>query len=121
MPVLVVDDSKFMSSVLAALLHKMGFKDVEEVSDGTTALQRICERRYGLVICDWTMEPVSGYDLLHTLRADEKLAKIPFIMVTADSDIKRVIDAKNAGVDGYITKPFNAATLRSKIDQALAG
>ncbi len=119
-PVLVVDDTKSMSGVLVALLHKIGFKDVDAAPDGVTALQKMCERKYGLVISDWKMKPVSGYDLLEAVRADDTLAATPFIMVTADNDIQKVIDARNARVDAYIMKPFDVTTLRSKIEQALA-
>ena len=72
------------------------------------------------MISDWKMEPVSGLDLLQAIRNDESLAKIPFIMITGDSDIKKVINARNAGVNGYLTKPFDADTLRSKIEAALS-
>ena len=119
LPILVVDDNKSITGVLAALLRKIGFTDIDEVHDGVTALQKIIERKYGLVISDWQMEPVTGHDLLQAIRNDESLAKIPFIMITADPDIKKVIDAKNAGVNGYITKPFDVYTLRSKIEKAL--
>jgi two-component system chemotaxis response regulator CheY len=119
MPILVVDDNKSITGVLAALLHKIGFKDVDQVHDGVTALQKIIERKYGLVISDWQMEPVTGFDLLQAIRNDESLADILFIMITGDPDIKKVIGAKNAGVDGYLTKPFDAKTLESKIDKAL--
>ena len=119
LPILVVDDNKSITGVLAALLRKIGFTDIDEVHDGVTALQKIIERKYGLVISDWQMEPVTGHDLLQAIRNDESLAKIPFIMITADPDIKKVINAKNAGVNGYITKPFDVYTLRSKIEKAL--
>ncbi len=119
-PVLVVDDTKSMSGVVVALLRKIGFTDVEEAPDAVTALQKLCDRRYGLVISDWKMEPVSGLQLLQAVRADASLAETPFIMVTSDADHKKVIAARNAGVNAYITKPFDGATLRSKIEQALA-
>jgi two-component system, chemotaxis family, chemotaxis protein CheY len=120
MPILVVDDSESMRCLLVSFLHKIGFTDVDSVPDGIAALQKICERQYGLVISDWIMEPVSGYDVLQAIRADETLAMTPFIMVTADPDIQKVTAAKNALVDGYITKPFDADTLKFKIEQALA-
>jgi len=100
-------------------LKKIGFTDVDEVHDGVSALQRILERKYGLVISDWKMQPVTGLDLLQAMRKDEGLSKIPFIMITADPDIRKVIGARNAGVNGYLTKPFDADTLRSKIEKAL--
>jgi len=120
LPILVVDDNKSITGVLAALLSKIGFTDVDQVHDGVSALQRILERKYGLVISDWKMEPVTGLDLLQAIRNDESLSKIPFIMITADPDIKKVIGARNAGVNGYLTKPFDADTLRGKIEKALS-
>ena len=74
------------------------------------------ERKYGLVISDWNMEPMTGYDLLQEVRSDPALSEIPFIMVTAESKTENVIAAKKAGVSNYIVKPFNAQTLKSKID-----
>jgi two-component system, chemotaxis family, chemotaxis protein CheY len=120
LPILVVDDNKSITGVLAALLNKIGFKDVDQVHDGVSALQRIIERKYGLVISDWQMEPVTGHDLLQAIRKEESLAKTPFIMITGDPDIKKVIRARKSGVNGYITKPFDVDTLRSKIEEALA-
>jgi two-component system, chemotaxis family, chemotaxis protein CheY len=120
LPILVVDDNKSITGVLAALLKKIGFTDVDEVYDGVSALQKILERKYGLVISDWKMQPVTGLDLLQAMRKDEGLSKIPFIMITADPDIHKVIGARNAGVNGYLTKPFDADTLRSKIEKAVS-
>jgi two-component system, chemotaxis family, chemotaxis protein CheY len=120
MPILVVDDSPSMGGLIVALLRKIGFKEIDCVADGVSALQKICERKYGLVISDWIMEPVSGYEILQAIRSDETLAMTPFIMITADPDIKKVVAAKNALVDAYITKPFDADTLKFKIQQALA-
>jgi two-component system chemotaxis response regulator CheY len=77
-------------------------------------------KRYGLVISDWNMEPMTGYDLLKEVRADASLGKTPFIMVTAESKTENVIAAKKAGVNNYIVKPFNAQTLQSKIEAVFA-
>ena len=78
------------------------------------------DKRYGLVISDWNMEPMTGYELLRQVRADPDLAPVPFIMVTAESKTENVIAAKQAGVSNYIVKPFNAETLKSKIDAVFA-
>ena len=115
-PVLVVDDYKTMIRIIRNLLKQLGFEDVDEASDGTEALGKMKERRYGLVISDWNMEPMTGYELLKQVRADSGLAKTPFIMVTAESKTENVIAAKKAGVNNYIVKPFNAQTLKGKVE-----
>ena len=116
MPVLVVDDYNTMIRILRNLLKQLGFQDIDDASDGSAALSKMREKRYGLVISDWNMEPMTGYDLLKEVRNDPGLMKIPFIMVTAESKTENVIAAKKAGVNNYIVKPFNAATLKTKID-----
>jgi two-component system chemotaxis response regulator CheY len=116
MPVLVVDDYKTMIRIIRNLLKQLGFADVDEASDGTAALNMMREKDYGLIISDWNMEPMTGYELLREVRADDRLSRTPFIMVTAESKTDNVVAAKKAGVNNYIVKPFNAATLKSKID-----
>ncbi len=119
MPVLVVDDYQTMIRILRNLLKQIGFKDVDDASDGTAALAKLKEKQYGLVISDWNMEPMTGYELLQHVRADEKLSELPFIMVTAEAKTENVIAAKKAGVNNYIVKPFNAQTLQAKITAVL--
>ena len=121
MPVLVVDDYSTMIRIIRNLLRQIGFEDIDEAPDGAAALAKMQERRYGLVISDWNMEPMSGYELLKQVRASSALAKTPFIMVTAESKTENVIAAKNAGVNNYIVKPFNAQTLKAKIEAAFTG
>lgn len=116
MPILVVDDYKTMIRIIRNLLKQLGFNDVDEAADGTEALAKAKAKKYGLIISDWNMEPMTGYELLKEIRSDEHLARTPFIMVTAESKTENVIAAKKAGVNNYIVKPFNAATLKSKID-----
>ncbi|MFN3351563.1 response regulator [Pseudorhodoplanes sp.] len=116
MPVLVVDDYTTMVRIIRNLLRQVGFTDVDDACDGLSALRRLREKRYSLVISDWNMEPMTGYDLLTEMRADPELVSVPFIMITAESKTENVIAAKKAGVSNYIVKPFNAATLKSKID-----
>jgi two-component system, chemotaxis family, chemotaxis protein CheY len=116
MPVLIVDDYKTMIRIIRNLLKQLGFANVDEAGDGTTALNMMREKQYGLIISDWNMEPMTGYELLREVRADDQLSRTPFIMVTAESKTENVIAAKKAGVNNYIVKPFNAATLKSKID-----
>jgi two-component system chemotaxis response regulator CheY len=116
MPVLVVDDYRTMVRIIHNLLRQVGFSDLDDAADGATALEKLRSRRYGLVISDWNMEPMTGYDLLQTIRADEELTDTPFIMITAESKTANVLAAKQAGVSNYIVKPFNAQTLKSKIE-----
>jgi two-component system chemotaxis response regulator CheY len=116
MPVLVVDDYNTMIRIIRNLLKQIGFQDIDDAADGSAALARMREKRYGLVISDWNMEPMTGYELLKEVRADPGLSKTPFIMVTAESKTENVIAAKKAGVNNYIVKPFNAQTLQSKIE-----
>jgi two-component system chemotaxis response regulator CheY len=121
MPVLVVDDYTTMIRIIRNLLNQLGFKDVDEATDGSAALHKMRVRRYGLVISDWNMEPMTGYDLLRQVRADPALYTTPFIMVTAESKTANVIAAKQAGVNNYIVKPFNAETLKTKIEAVFPG
>ncbi|WP_150524660.1 MULTISPECIES: response regulator [Roseibium] len=116
MPVLVVDDYKTMIRIIRNLLKQLGFEDIDDAADGTEALEKMKQRKYGLVISDWNMEPMTGYELLKQVRADSGLSKTPFIMVTAESKTENVIAAKKAGVNNYIVKPFNAQTLKGKIE-----
>ncbi len=115
MPVLIVDDYKTMLRIIRNLLKQIGFQNVDEATDGQAALERLRQRHYGLVISDWNMEPMTGLDLLREVRADESLRPVPFIMVTAESKTENVVAAKEAGVNNYIVKPFNAATLKNKL------
>lgn len=115
MQVLVVDDYKTMIRIIRNLLKQLGFNNVDDAADGSAALEMMRSRRYGLVISDWNMEPMTGYELLKEVRSDEKLKATPFIMVTAESKTENVIAAKKAGVNNYIVKPFNAATLKGKL------
>jgi two-component system chemotaxis response regulator CheY len=119
MKVLVVDDYSTMRRIIRNLLTQIGYTEIDEASDGNDALQKLRAVHYGLVISDWNMEPMTGFDLLKQVRADDKLKTTPFIMVTAESKTENVVAAKQAGVDNYIVKPFNAATLQSKINAVI--
>lgn len=120
MNVLVVDDYQTMVRILKNLLKQIGFANVDEASDGKEALSKIQNKEYGLVISDWNMEPMTGYDLLKAVRgANDYYSEVPFIMVTAESKTENVIAAKKAGVNNYIVKPFNAETLKGKIESVL--
>jgi len=119
-PILIVDDYKTMIRIIRNLLKQIGFEDVDEAADGSEALAKLRQKKYSLIISDWNMEPMTGYELLKEVRSDMQLSKTPFIMVTAESKTENVIDAKKAGVNNYIVKPFNAQTLKSKIDSVFA-
>ena len=121
MPILVVDDYNTMVRIIGNLLRQLGFQDIDAAPDGSAALVKMRDRKYGLVISDWNMEPMTGYELLKQMRADPHLNTTPFIMVTAESKTENVIAAKQAGVNNYIVKPFNADTLKNKIDAVFRG
>ena len=116
MPVLVVDDYGTMVRIIRNLLRQLGFADIDDARDGAEAIAKMHNRRYGLVISDWNMEPMTGFDLLRQVRSDPTLGETPFIMVTAESKTENVIAARKAGVNNYIVKPFNAQTLKAKIE-----
>ncbi len=115
MHILIVDDYKTMLRIIRNLLNQLGFQNVDEATDGSAALLKMRERNFGLVISDWNMEPMTGLQLLKEVRADSRLKSTPFIMVTAESKTENVVAAKAAGVNNYIVKPFNAATLKTKL------
>lgn len=119
MSILIVDDYKTMLRIIRNLLKQLGFNNVDEATDGSMALQKLRDRDYGLVISDWNMEPMTGIQLLREVRADSKLKNLPFIMITAESKTENVVAAKEAGVNNYIVKPFNAATLKTKLSTVL--
>jgi two-component system, chemotaxis family, chemotaxis protein CheY len=118
--VLIVDDYKTMLRIIRNLLKQLEFDNVEEATDGAEALQKLRAGNFGLVISDWNMAPMTGLDLLKEVRADARLKDMPFIMITAESKTENVVAAKQAGVSNYIVKPFNAETLKEKIEKVLA-
>lgn len=114
--VLVVDDYKTMTRIIRNLLKQIGFSDIDDAANGEEALKLLQDKSYGLVISDWNMQPMTGYELLKAIRADDNLKHLPFIMVTAEAKSDNVVAAKEAGVNNYIVKPFNAQTLKEKIE-----
>jgi two-component system chemotaxis response regulator CheY len=119
MNVLIVDDYKTMLRIIRNLLKQIDFNNVEEASDGAEALGKLRTGHFGLVISDWNMQPMTGLELLQEVRQDSKLKTLPFIMITAESKTENVVAAKQAGVSNYIVKPFNAETLKEKIEKVL--
>jgi two-component system chemotaxis response regulator CheY len=120
MNVLIVDDYKTMLRIIRNLLKQIDFNNVEEASDGAEALGKLRTGNFGLVISDWNMAPMTGLELLQEVRQDTRLKSLPFIMITAESKTENVVAAKQAGVSNYIVKPFNAETLKEKIEKVLA-
>ena len=118
--VLIVDDYKTMLRIIRNLLKQIEFNNVEEATDGADAMVKLRTGNFGLVISDWNMAPMSGLQLLQEMRADIRLKSTPFIMVTAESKTENVVAARQAGVSSYIVKPFNAETLRDKIEKVLS-
>jgi two-component system chemotaxis response regulator CheY len=117
--VLVVDDYATERRIVKNLLTEIGITSIDQAGDGITALQKLRERKYDLVISDWTMEPMTGLQLLKKVRADSSLNSTRFIMISTESKTENVIAAKEAGVNNYIVKPFNANTLEQKIQTVL--
>ncbi len=116
MPILIVDDYKTMLRIIKNLLNQLGFENIDEATDGAMAFEKAKEKKYGMIISDWNMEPVSGYEFLQKVRADSEISTTPFIMITAESKTENVVAAKQAGVSNYIVKPFNAPTLKGKME-----
>jgi two-component system chemotaxis response regulator CheY len=115
--ILVVDDSGAVRSIVKKLLVQLGYGVIDEAANGVEALAKIDATPYSLVISDWNMEPMNGRVLLDRVRKNPKFASLPFIMMTAESDVDRVADAKYAGVSSFINKPFNGEALQAKIAQ----
>jgi two-component system, chemotaxis family, chemotaxis protein CheY len=118
--ILVVDDYNTMVRIVRKLLKQIGYDDVDEASNGDMALGMIQKNQYGLIISDWNMEPMTGFELLQHIRAAEATAKTPFILVTAESRPDNIMAAQKSGANGYLVKPFTAPVLKEKIEKALA-
>ena len=118
--ILIVDDFSTMRRIVKNLLNDLGFFNTAEADDGHSALAELRKGPFDLIITDWNMPGMPGIDLLKQVRADATLAKIPVLMVTAEAKREQIIEAAQAGVSGYVIKPFTAATLKEKIDKILA-
>ncbi len=117
MRILVVDDFSTMRRIIKNVLHELGYANTAEADDGKTALPMLQGGSYDFVITDWNMPGMQGIDLLKAIRSDAKLAKTPVLMVTAEAKKDQIVMAAQAGVNGYIVKPFTAETLREKISK----
>ena len=117
MKILIVDDFSTMRRIIKNLLRDLGFNNTQEADDGTTALPILQAGGIDFLITDWNMPGMQGIDLLKAVRADEQLSALPVLMVTAETKREQIIEAAQAGVNGYIVKPFTAATLKEKIEK----
>jgi two-component system, chemotaxis family, chemotaxis protein CheY len=117
MKILIVDDFSTMRRIIKNLLRDLGFNNTQEADDGLTALPILQAGGIDFLVTDWNMPGMQGIDLLKTVRADEKLSSLPVLMVTAETKREQIIEAAQAGVNGYTVKPFTAATLKEKIEK----
>ncbi|GGW73762.1 chemotaxis response regulator CheY [Alteromonas halophila] len=117
MKILVVDDFSTMRRIIKNLLKDLGFSNIQEADDGNTALPMLQQGDFDFVVTDWNMPGMQGIDLLRAIRSDDKLKQLPVLMVTAEAKKEQIVAAAQAGVNGYVVKPFTAATLKEKLDK----
>ncbi|MEM9102075.1 MAG: chemotaxis response regulator CheY [Pseudomonadota bacterium] len=117
MKILVVDDFSTMRRIVKNLLRDLGFTNTQEADDGNTALPMLKSGGFDFLVTDWNMPGMQGIDLLKNVRADPELKSLPVLMVTAEAKREQIVEAAQAGVNGYIVKPFTAGTLKEKIDK----
>jgi two-component system chemotaxis response regulator CheY len=117
MKVLVVDDFATMRRIVKGVLKQLGFSDIIEAENGSSALDELKKEKVGLIVSDWNMPKMTGLDLLKAVRGDERLKSIPFIMVTAEGQKENVLEAVKAGVSNYIVKPFTPETFNEKLQK----
>ena len=115
MKILVVDDFSTMRRIIKNLLKDLGFANIQEADDGNTALPMLQQGDFDFVVTDWNMPGMQGIDLLRAIRADANLKHIPVLMVTAEAKKEQIVAAAQAGVNGYVIKPFTAGTLKAKL------
>ena len=117
MKILIVDDFSTMRRIVKNLLRDLGFTNTQEADDGNTALPMLQKGDFDFLVTDWNMPGMTGIDLLRAVRADERLKSIPVLMVTAEAKREQIVAAAQAGVNGYVVKPFTAAVLKEKIEK----
>ena len=117
MKILVVDDFSTMRRIVKNLLRDLGFSNISEADDGSTALPMLQSGNFDFLVTDWNMPGMTGIDLLKNVRADDRLKNMPVLMVTAEAKREQIIEAAQAGVNGYVVKPFTAAVLKEKIEK----
>jgi two-component system chemotaxis response regulator CheY len=118
---LVVDDFSTMRRIVRNFLNDLGYQDITEAEDGTTALPILKQGNIDFLVTDWNMPGMHGLELLKAVRADPQLARMPVLLITAEAKREQIVEAARAGVNGYVVKPFTAQTLREKIEKVLAG
>ncbi len=116
MRVLVVDDFSTMRKIIKGIMRKLGFTNLEEAEDGTTALPKLKKEKCDFVISDWNMPNMNGLEFLKAIRSDEDLKGLPFLMVTAEAKKENILDAIKSGANNYIVKPFTEEVLQQKLD-----
>lgn len=117
MKILVVDDFSTMRRIIKNLLRDLGFTNISEADDGSTALPMLQSGDFDFLVTDWNMPIMTGIDLLKAVRADERLSTMPVLLVTAEAKKDQIVEAAQAGVNGYVVKPFTAETLKEKIEK----
>ncbi|MFT6028346.1 MAG: two-component system chemotaxis response regulator CheY [Oleiphilaceae bacterium] len=117
MKILVVDDFSTMRRIIKNLLRDLGFSNADEADDGNTALPMLQTGKYDFLVTDWNMPGMTGIELLQHVRADDNLKTLPVLMVTAEAKRDQIVAAAQAGVNGYVVKPFTAAVLKEKIEK----
>ena len=115
--ILVVDDFSTMIRIVTNLLKELGFTNIDDANDGSKAWPMIQTGKYDFIVSDWNMPEMTGIELLRNVRAHPDFSDMPFMLITAEQKRSQILDAAQAGVDGYIVKPFTAATLKEKIDK----
>ncbi len=120
MNILVVDDFPTMRRIIRNLLGELGFSNIEEADDGATAMPMLKTGKFDYLITDWNMPKMPGIELLKAVRADSSISKMPILLVTAEAKREQIVEAAQAGVNGYIIKPFTAGTLKEKLEKTMA-
>jgi len=115
MKVLIVDDFSTMRKIVRNIIKQIGFKNIIEADDGKSAVKELKKGKVDLILCDWNMPEMSGIDLLKTVRSDDELKDIPFVMITAEAQKDNILEAVKEGVSNYIVKPFTAETISEKL------
>ena len=117
MKILVVDDFSTMRRIVKNLLKQLGFENIDEAEDGEQAFAKLKNGRFNFIVSDWNMPNMTGIELLKSVRADPELKALPFLMVTAEADKEKVVEAIKSGVNNYVIKPFTAEILKEKMDK----
>ena len=117
MKILIVDDFSTMRRIIKNLLRDLGFTNTAEADDGSSALPMLQSGNFDFLVTDWNMPGMTGIELLKAVRADDKLKNLPILMVTAAAKRDQIIEAAQAGVNGYVVKPFTAVVLKEKIEK----